>query len=176
MFRKKVRKVQLEERIVNDPARSRQKTMERAVRLLAAKGRSVEELRERLLEKAYTNAEIVDSVLSKLKEYGYLDDDKYAADTAMSKLRQRPQGRRKLEQTMSRKQLDRTTVAKAIDKAFEELPEAKLIDAAIMKRLRAKGPPETREDTKKFLDYLLRQGFGYDLIREKMKHLADLEE
>ena len=43
--------------------------MNRAVKLLAAKPRSIRELRERLLEKLWTNDEIVDRVIEKLKEY-----------------------------------------------------------------------------------------------------------
>ena len=162
------------ERVVRDPAAARKRTMDRAVRLLAAKPRSVGELRRRLLEKRWTDAEIVDSVLAKLEEYKYLDDQKFAADLALSKLRQKPQGKRRLQQSMSRKKLDRETLDTEIGEAFEKMPEAELIDLSIEKRLRLKGRPETREDTKKFYDYLLRQGFGFDLIREKMSAIAKL--
>lgn len=150
--------------------------MNRAVKLLAAKPRSVRELRERLLEKASTNPEIVDAVLEKLKGYKYLDDEQFARDAALSQLRQRPQGKRRLEQTMSRKKLDREVVATAISNALEVMPEDQMIDAAITKRLRLKGRPETREDTKKFYDYLMRQGFGYDLIRDKLSVLTRLDD
>jgi hypothetical protein len=46
-----------------------------------------------------------------------------------------------------------------------------LIAIAIEKRVRLKGRPDTREDRKKFFDHLLRLGFDYDLIREKMSEL-----
>lgn len=164
-----------EKRVVKDPVRSRERTMNRAVKLLAAKPRSVRELRDRLLEKLWTNAGIVDAVLEKLKEYKYLDDEQYARDLAVSKLRQKPQGKRRLQQTMSQKKLDKETVASAITEAFEKLPEEELIELAIAKRLRLKGKPETRDDLKKFYDHLLRQGFGFDLIREKMSAVASRE-
>ncbi len=162
-----------EDRVIRDAARSRERTMNRAVKLLAAKPRSVKELRGRLLEKFWTNEEIVDGVIAKLMEYEYLDDERFARDTAAAKLRQKPQGRRRLEQAMSRKQLDRETVAAAVDAAFEKHPESELIDLAIEKRLRIKGRPETREELKKFYDHLMRQGFGYGLIREKLSQLPD---
>ena len=163
-----------EERVIKDPAKAREKTMTRAVNLLAAKPRSIRELRERLLEKNWTNLEIVNAVIEKLEEYGYLNDRKFAEDLALSKLRQKPQGKRRLQQAMSQKKLDRETLDNAITSAFEKMPEEKLIDAAIEKRLRLKGRPETREDTKKFYDFLLRQGFGFDLIRDKMVEVAKL--
>lgn len=146
--------------------------MNRAVKLLAAKPRSIGEIRERLLEKLWTDEAIVDRVIEKLKEYKYLDDEQYARELAVSKLRQKPQGKRRLQQSMSQKRLDKETVASAIAEAFEKLPEDELIDQAIAKRVRIKGKPETREDTKKFYDHLLRQGFGFDLIREKISALS----
>lgn len=161
-----------EPRVIKDVERSRERTMNRAVKLLAAKPRSIGELRERLLEKLWTDEAIVERVIDKLKEYKYLDDEQFARELAVSKLRQKPQGKRRLQQTMSQKKLDKETVESAIVQAFEKLPEDELIDQAIAKRVRLKGKPETREDTKKFYDHLLRQGFGFDLIREKMSSLA----
>jgi regulatory protein len=175
MWRKRFRKIEETDRVVKDIERSREQTMNRAVKLLAAKPRSVRELRERLLEKLWTDETIVDAVIEKLKEYKYLDDEQYAHDLAISKLRQKPQGKRRLQQTMSQKKLDKDVVDTAIADAFEKLPEDELIDQAIAKRLRLKGKPETREETKKFYDHLLRQGFAFDLIREKISSIAQLE-
>ena len=160
------------ERIVRDIDKARERTMNRAVKLLAAKPRSVGELRERLLEKVWTNEMIVDGVIEKLEEYKYLDDDQFARDLAVSKLRQKPQGKRRLQQGMSQKKLGRETVEHAVASAFEKLPEEELIDLAIEKRLRLRGKPETLQDKKKFLDHLLRLGFSYDLIRNKLNGLA----
>ena len=160
------------ERIIKDPARARERTMNRAVKLLAAKPRSAAELRERLLEKSWTNTEIVDGVIEKLKEYKYIDDRQFAGDLALSKLRQKPQGKRRLQQSLSQKKLDKEIVEAALRSAFEKMPETELIDSAIAKRIRLKGNPKTREETKKFYDHLLRQGFSFDLIMEKMSAIA----
>jgi regulatory protein len=159
------------ERVVTDRERSRERTMNRAVKLLAAKPRSVAELRERLLEKLWTDAAIVDAVIEKLSEYNYLNDEQFARDVAISKLRQKPQGRRRLQMSMSQKKLDKELVDTAIAEAYEKLPEERLIAIAIEKRLRIKGPPQTRDELKKFHDHLLRQGFSYDLIRDSASHL-----
>ena len=167
MWRRRAKPIDESERLIKDPQKAKERTMNRAVRLLAAKPRSVGELRERLLEKSWTNSQIVGEVLQKLEEYKYLDDKQYAKDLAASKLRQKPQGKRKLQQTISQKKLDKETVDEAITYAFEKMPEADMIDTAIEKRIRLKGIPKTREDLKKFYDYLLRQGFSYDLIKQK---------
>ncbi|MEO8042454.1 MAG: regulatory protein RecX [Acidobacteriota bacterium] len=174
MWRKRFRSEDQKQRVVKDVEKARERTMNRAVKLLSAKARSVGELRERLLEKLWTNEEIVGRVIAKLEEYGYLDDQKYATELALSKLRQKPQGKRRLQQAMSQRKLDRETLDGAIQSAFEKMPEGELIDRAIEKRLRLKGRPETRDETKKFYDYLRRQGFGFDLIRDKMAAVARL--
>ncbi len=152
--------------------KSRTKTFDRAVNLLAFKQRSVSELRTRLLEKDWTNAEIVDEVIEKLAGYGYLNDTQFAKSFAASQIRQKPIGKRVLKQKLAMKKLDKETVEEALEKAFEDTPESEIIERAIEKRLRIKGKPETREDAKKFYDFLLRQGFSYDLVSNKMRELA----
>ena len=163
------------ERVIADVEKARERTMNRAVKLLAAKPRSIGELRERLLEKNWTNAEIVERVIAKLEEYKYLDDRQFASDLAVSKLRQKPQGKRRLLQSLSQKKLSKENVDSAIKSAFEKIPETDLIDRAIEKRLRLKGKPETLEDKKKFFDHLLRQGFDFGLIRERMNEIAKVD-
>lgn len=175
MWRKRTEAKPDDERIIADVEKARTRTMNRAVKLLAAKPRSIGELRERLLEKNWTNAEIVERVIVKLEEYKYLDDQQFASDLAVSKLRQKPQGKRSLLQSMSQKKLSKENVDSAIKAAFEKLPETDLIDRAIEKRLRLKGKPETLEDKKKFFDHLLRQGFEYGLIRERMNDIAKVD-
>jgi SOS response regulatory protein OraA/RecX len=165
-----------EAEIVVDEAKAPQKTFDRAVNLLAYKGRTINELRERLLEKQWTNAAIVDEVIEKLKSYGYLNDDQFALNFSRSKLLGKPMGKRVLRQKLSLKKLDKETIEKALESAFEENSEADLIERAVQKRLRIKGKPETREDTKKFFDYLMRQGFNYDLIREALQKVAEIDE
>ena len=66
------------------------------------------------MEKNWTNLEIVNAVIEKLQDYKYLDDQQYASDLAVSKLRQKPQGKRKLQQSLSQKKLGKETVDEAI--------------------------------------------------------------
>lgn len=175
MWRKRKRPTEEKESVIIDVEKARERTMNRAVKLLAAKPRSVGELRERLLEKGWTNQEIVEAVIEKLSDYKYLDDKQYASDLAVSKLRQQPQGRRRLKQTLSQKKLDKETVDQAIASAFEKVPETDLIDRAIERQLRLKGKPETRDELKKFYDHLLRRGFSYDLIISRMREIGRVD-
>jgi len=172
MWRKRLEIKDEKERIIKDVEKARRRTFDRAVNLLTYKPRSIKELREKLLEKDWTNGAIVEEVLQKLEGYGYLNDAQFAKSFAASKIRQKPVGKRVLQQKLAQRKLDKETVAEAIEKAFEETPEAEIIERAIEKRLRLKGKPTTRENVKKFYDFLLRQGFSYDLVSSKMREIA----
>lgn len=152
-----------------NPEKARERTFQRAVKLLAAKSRSVAELRERLLEKEWTNAEIVEAVLQKLGEYGYLNDERFAFGYASYKVRQKPVGRQRLQRDLQMKKVDRETADEALRQVFEETPETDLIDRAIKKRNRLRGRPQTRSEIKSLFDHLLRQGFSYELVAQKVR-------
>jgi regulatory protein len=143
--------------------------------LLAAKQRSVEELRERLLESRGATTPIVDEVIARMREYGYLDDAKFAQSYASLRLRERPIGRRRLERALSLKKVDRETASTALDEVFEGTPEEELIERAIARRVRLRGKPKSREDAKKLFDHLLRQGFGFELVSTKVRSLTKAE-
>ncbi len=156
-----------------DPEKARAKTMKRAGNLLAAKPRSINELRERLLEKEWTNEEIVEAVIAKLGEYGYVNDERFAFGYASSRVRQRPLGRGRLLRDLQLKKVDRETADEAVRLVFEETPEEELIDRAIQKRIRLRGVPQTRPETKSLFDHLMRQGFSFDLIIRRVRAATD---
>jgi regulatory protein len=160
---------------VLDPERARTRTLQRAVKLLAAKPRSVAELRERLLEKEWTDAEATDYAIAKLSEYGYLNDEQFALGYASARVRQKPVGRGRLARDLQMKKIDRELAEQTLEKVFEETPETELIDRAIEKRTRLRGRPKTRQETKSLFDHLLRRGFSYDLIINKVRALSSAE-
>jgi regulatory protein len=159
------------------PEQIRARAFQRAVKLLAAKPRSIAELRERLAERCSSKA-VVETVITRLREYGYLDDERYALTYAASKVRQQPIGRRRLELSLRRKKVDRAVADEALNQVFAETPEEDLIDKAIEKRVRLRGRPKTRAEAKSLFDHLLRQGFEFELVSDKVRALikGDVEE
>lgn len=147
----------------------RARTFQRAVKLLSAKSRSIAELREGLLDGKLTNEVAVEEVIARLREYGYLDDERFAFGYASLKVRGRPVGRARLERDLMFKKVTREVAEEALDLVFAETPEADLIDRAIEKRLRLRGRPKDRTEAKKLFDHLLRQGFPFELVSEKVR-------
>ena len=158
-----------------DPAKARERVFQRAAKLLAARQRSVEELRERLLSGRGATKANVEEVIARLREYDYLDDVKFAQSYASLRLRERPIGRRRLQRDLWLKKVDKQTAETALDEVFEATPEADLVDRAIAKRVRLRGKPKTREDAKKLFDHLLRQGFEFELVSERVRALSKSE-
>ena len=150
----------------------RRKTFDRAVKLLAAKPRSVAELRERLLRGKNTNEEIVETVISRLREYGYLNDERFAFGYASYKVKQRPVGRRRLERDLKLKKVESAVANEALEMVYAATPEEQLIDQAIAKRLRIRGKPKNRAEAKSLFEHLLRQGFEFELVSDKVRSLA----
>ena len=156
----------------------RRRIFQRAVKLLAAKARSIAELRERLLEGRGADDEVVETVISRLREYGYLDDEHFAVSYASLRVKQRPIGRRRLERDLTMKKIDRSVAEEALEKVYTETPEEDLIDRAIEKRIRLRGRPTSRAEAKSLFDHLLRQGFPFEMVSEKVRAAskADLSE
>jgi regulatory protein len=156
-----------------DDEKARERTLQRAVKLLAAKPRSIQELRERLLEKQWTDEAAADYALAKLKEYGYLDDERFAFGFASYRVRQKPVGRQRLARDLQTKKVSKETADAALELVYQETPEEELITRAIEKRIRLRGRPTTRQETKSLYDHLLRLGFSYDLIIRKVREASD---
>ena len=150
----------------------RRKTFERAVKLLAAKPRSVAELRERLLRGKSVNEDVVNTVISRLQEYGYLNDERFAFGYASYKVKQKPVGRRRLERDLKFKKVESSVANEALEMVYAETPEEQLIDEAIAKRLRIRGRPKNRMEAKSLFDHLLRRGFQFELVSDKVRALA----
>ncbi|MFN0119115.1 MAG: regulatory protein RecX [Blastocatellia bacterium] len=153
-----------------------EKTLARAFRLLAAKPRTIAELRERLGEKPWTDAAAIERVIARLLELGYLNDEDFAAGYTRAKLSAKPLGPRRLRQDLQRKKVDAETAGQAIENAYEGNREEELIDRALARRLRLKGKPQSREEAGKLLDHLLRLGFSYDLAMRKVREAGKIEE
>lgn len=151
----------------------RRQTFNRAIKLLTIKPRSVAELRERLLQGKKVNESVVEAVISRLEEYGYLNDERFASSYASLKVKQRPVGRRRLQRDLKLKKVSNTVADEALELVYAETPEEQLIDAAIEKRTRLRGRPKTRIEAKKLFDHLLRQGFEFELVSEKVRALFD---
>jgi len=157
------------------PEERRHRVFQRAIKLLAARSRSVAELSELLLQTSGATKRVVDEVMARLREYGYLDDERFAFGYASLKLRQRPLGRQRLQRDLAVKKVDKAVIDGALDLVFAEVSEEEQINRAIEKRIRVRGRPSNRLQAKSLFDHLMRQGFPYDMVADKVRAVAQVE-
>jgi regulatory protein len=141
---------------------------DRAMMMLAARGRASGELKRLLLRKG-EDARVVASVIERLNAAGFLDDDAFARQFARSKSTSGT-SRRRIEMELSRKGVDRDIARVAVQETFEEeqVDEAAAIDRAAEKKLRTLSRVDEPTRRRRLYSYLARRGFDPDAINSVM--------
>ena len=134
---------------------------ERALRLLALRGRSRAELRKKLAERDFSES-VIERVLENLGELGYLDDEAFAVNRARHLAVNRLYGDRKIEEQLREKGIAREAARAAIREVREEFPEMEGIARSAAKKLQGRSMDGLNKKERLALARLL-QGKGYHL-------------
>ena len=148
-------------------------TFDRALSMLAARGRSSHELRRQHICKGEV-AEHVDAAIARLLANGLLDDAAFARQLARSRVLGPGHSRRRLQQEMFKRGVDRDVADSAIAEVFEEdsVDEDAIVERVARKKLRslARLDPDTRK--RRLYSFLARRGYDADDIRRALACLA----
>src|SRR5512143_443683 len=90
-----------------------------AYRYLTIRPRSRAEVEKKLREREFPQ-HIITSVIDHLLRLGYLNDEQFARQWAASRVRSRGFGRRRLEQELRVRGIDRDTIGSVLKGLFEE--------------------------------------------------------
>lgn len=148
-----------------------QKAYDRAVRFLGYRPRSTAEVR-RHLARTMDDAAVIEAILAKLAEQGYLNDAEFARYWVENREQFRPKGSLALRQELRQHGLD----AETIDVALADLaPDESAYAAARPRAMRMVGPAQPDPETfrRKLADFLTRRGFQYEVVRDVVARLAD---
>jgi len=136
----------------------------KAFRLLFLRGRSVQELRSRLLERGFENP-TVSRVLSNLQEMRVLDDAAFAREWARSLAANRLCGNRRIETSLREKGISDSLIKEAIAAARKELPESDALAAVLRKKLQGRIFADLdRREKQRLARSLLGKGFPSRLV------------
>ena len=146
---------------------------DRALSMLAARGRAARELR-RLLVRKGEPADVVDLAIERLLRVGLLNDEVYARSVARAKAVGQGHSRRRVQQELFRRGVDREVAELAIDETFAEeaVDEDALVERAARKKLRSLTTLDPAVRDRRLYAFLARRGFGADAIRRAMKHVT----
>jgi regulatory protein len=157
--------------------------LDAAARFLEARPRSVAEVRRKLTTQGYRTA-LVDAVLERLTELGYLDDEAFAMAWVESRDRARPRGEHALRRELHLKGVDRTMVDEVLAGRRETHggsvgPEPPDPDAAAAERLLRKRlssierEVDPRRRRQRAYALLARNGFAPDVCSAVSRAVLD---
>jgi regulatory protein len=135
---------------------------------LGGRAHSTGELREKLRRRA-AKAEDIEPLLDRLKEYGYLDDRRYAESYAAARLSNDKLGSARVVRDLRQRRVAPALAERSVNQAYRDINEEELIEAWVRRKYRL-APKENlfREDKDMAGAYrrLLRAGFrGADIAR-----------
>jgi regulatory protein len=161
----------LEEQIGLEAARLG--TYDRALNLLAFRGRASSELARSLLRKGEEKPH-VDWAIARLTEQGLLDDAAFARAFTRAKVVGGKQSRRRVQQDLARKGVARAVTDEAIDTVFEEeaVDQREIVEEAARKKLRGLAGLEPTVQRRRLYAYLARRGYELDDIRDVLAALG----
>jgi regulatory protein len=139
-----------------------------ALNLLARRPRSEREVRDRLKRKGFP-PETIDAAVAKLEGWRYVDDDAFARYWVENREANKPRGRRLLEQELRLKGVDRETIRQTIDET--ELDEASAALQLGRSKLRTYGSLEPAVARRRLGAFLVRRGYGYDVVKPVLDQL-----
>ncbi len=110
---------------------------EYALRVLGARSHSSGELREKLLRRAEC-AEDVGPILLRLKEYGYLDDRRFAESYSAARLENQGLGKSRVLSDLRKKRVAPKVAEEAVRGVYSGADEARLIEDYLRRKYRGK--------------------------------------
>ena len=153
-----------------------QKAEESALRLLAQRDHSREEIRRKLQARGFTPEEI-EKALKWLEEREFLDDLRYAQKLAFSLAKEKLLGPQRIRQKLFQKGIPAGLVKEVVEKADETLAAGERLQIAMRMKLKGRSPEEIFPDERrKLAGYLRQRGFSWEDIREAFQETGGFTE
>ncbi|HEX2033886.1 MAG TPA: RecX family transcriptional regulator [Chloroflexota bacterium] len=147
---------------------AQQTAMQQALHLLSYRPRSEQELRRHLGQKGHA-PETVEAVLSRLREFHYLDDSVFALSWVENRQRFRPRGARLLRAELRQKGVAPEVTEQAIEDAAGD-ERAMALEAA-QRKLAGIRAADYQTFGRQLGGFLMRRGFAPDVVWEVVREL-----
>lgn len=148
---------------------------EYAVKALAARAYSIGEMRQKLERRAQDRSD-VRPILARLKDYGYLNDDRFAQAYASARLENQQLGRIRVVSDLRLRRVAPEVAERAARKAYEGVEEAQVLHQHLERRLRHGPPPAEPRKLASLYRALRRAGFSHGGVIAALRQLrADAE-
>lgn len=144
----------------------------RAMNLLKAKDYTSKELLEKLQQGYYPKV-AVDKAMNYVKSFGYLDDNRYAANYI--EFKGTSKSRKQIEQFLQHKGIPEEMVRQISDDYYgsNEGAEYEQLLKSMHKKLSGRDEKPDYESRQKIMSYYYRKGFSVDLVRKALDIVVD---
>jgi regulatory protein len=139
-----------------------------ALRLLHYRPRTEGEMEQLLLRRNFS-AEKISKIIKKLKDYNYLDDNKYAYERCRYLAEIKLLGPIQIRSKLKIKGLNDNLISSVLNDYFKEHEETCFLQKAIDKKIKKDGKPQTIKEFKRLFDYVKRRGFSLHLIWQQLE-------
>jgi regulatory protein len=127
--------------------------------MLSRRELSVQQLRDRLLERDHSREE-VEAAIERLLEDGSLSDARVARAYIRTALKVKGRGRLRIQRELKEIGISKDVASEALAESFADVDERRLIANALQKKLRGQMKIESRADYARAYQFLMRQGFS----------------
>lgn len=144
-----------------------------ALYLIEFRDRTEKELREKLTAKGYSEEQIEETV-EFLKNYGYIDDKRYASHFISDAINLKKWGKIRIRTELLRKGVDREAVEFAIEDAFAETDDDRVLNE--MKKRFSNSDFSNMKERTRIFNFFMRRGFTAEEIKGAMNQMSSFRD
>src|SRR5579872_2070402 len=146
-----------------------------AVKALAARAHSTGELRRKLAARAERAADVEDAI-ARLRDYGYLNDNRFSENFAGAKLENNGLGKSRVLIDLRQRKVSPALAQRTVDRVYKDVDEMALIANFLRRKVHTKAPlAEALEDPRILASVyrkVVRAGFGASNVIQALKRIA----
>jgi regulatory protein len=139
-----------------------------AIKILMRRAHSVHEMKKALIRRT-ADEDLIQKVIARLKQNGYIDDARYAKQFTRHRTESRKQGKFRIARDLRARGVPDRHIEAALDEASQNTDEAAVVRQRIERKLRAsRGEIDDRKLASLYRS-LLRSGFSADVVRLQLR-------
>ena len=144
-----------------------------AYRYLTYRPRSRAEMIQKLHDREFNEA-IIEAVLVDLERLGYVNDRQFANQLTRSRIRLRGFGRRRIEQELRNKGVDREIIREIFAEVFVDETEIETAKLVAVKKINAMKCLDRETRRRRLAGFLERKGFSFEIIGAVLRDACKL--
>ena len=143
-----------------------------AINYLSYKPRSINEVRRKLWSKKISDA-MIDITIEKMKNYGYLDDEKYTRGWIEERIRTRGFSSSKIKSELFLKGISKEIIENNLSEIYTPELEIKTAKMIAKKQMRKYKNLDEKVIKRRIINFLLRKGYNYSVIESILPEILE---